>query len=595
MFLNFKKLLGLLSPKEIRKGFFLVILVFFTAVVDSTGIISILPFIAVLTNQSLIETNVFLNTTYILFNSYGVNTHREFIILLGIFFFIILFFSMILKSIVTYLQVSFINLREFSISKRLISLYLNQPYSWFININSSDLTKKILSEVKEVIDKGIAPIVIIISQIIILTIILIVLIIVDPLLTFFILITFIFSYVLIYFFTKNILTFLGKSRLETNKLKFSSVSEVFRSFKQVKISGLENEYIKRFSKPAKIFSQNHALANTIGQIPRFIIEVISFGGMLLLIIFLTYKDKDFVNSLPIITLFALAGYRILPSLQQIYGAMTQLRFAGPAINSLSKDIISLKSQIQIKNYENLNFKEKIKLNFICFKYPHSKVEVLKNISLEINSCSTVGFVGLSGSGKTTLIDIILGLLDPTKGSLEVDGKQINFNNLGSWQNEIGYVTQNIFLTDENVTSNIAFGLPSNEIDFDSVIQAAKIANIHDFIESDLPDQYNTNLGENGIKLSGGQRQRIGIARALYKKPKLLVLDEATSSLDNITERKVMKSIKQLYGNTTVIIITHKLSTLVDCDNIFVLEQGEIKEKGTFKTLSTKSSFFKNSH
>ena len=239
-------------------------------------------------------------------------------------------------------------------------------------------------------------------------------------------------------------------------------------------------------------------------------------------------------------------------------------------------------------------KKVISLKNIFYSYPSSQITTLKDINLSIPAYSTVGIVGPTGSGKTTTVDIILGLLEPKKGKLEVDGKVIDKDNLKAWQSSIGYVPQQIYLADDTVTANIALGRDPKYIDQNAVERAAKIANVHEFIINELPLKYETTVGERGIRLSGGQRQRIGIARALYHNPQLLILDEATNALDNLTEQAVMDAVNNLGNEITIILITHRLSTVKKCDNIFLLEKGELKQQGTFEKLIQLSDNFRAS-
>jgi ABC-type multidrug transport system fused ATPase/permease subunit len=240
----------------------------------------------------------------------------------------------------------------------------------------------------------------------------------------------------------------------------------------------------------------------------------------------------------------------------------------------------------------LSFDKSITLKNIYYKYPNAPKDTLNNINLTIPSCTTIGLVGITGSGKTTVVDIILGLLDGHKGKMEVDGTIINKDNLRAWQRNIGYVPQQIYLADTNISNNIAFGVNQSDIKQDDIERAAKIANIHDFVINELPLKYNTIVGERGVRLSGGQRQRIGIARALYHNPKLLILDEATSALDNLTEQSVIKEIYNLRKNITIIMISHRLSTIEKCDKIFLLEDGKIKNQGKYNEIIATSGKFK---
>ena len=282
----------------------------------------------------------------------------------------------------------------------------------------------------------------------------------------------------------------------------------------------------------------------------------------------------------------------MPAVQQIYQSLAKLSFVGPSLDSLYKDIKSLKPYIENKNQQTLPFNKSITLRGINYNYPNASRTALKDINLSIPIKSSIGLVGATGSGKTTTVDIILGLLQAQKGTLEIDGEVITDKNSRSWQKNIGYVPQSIYLADDTVAANIAFGVKTEDINIQSVEKASKIANLHDFVIEELPNKYETTVGERGVRLSGGQRQRIGIARALYHGPKVLVLDEATSALDNQTEKAVMDAINNLHKNITIIIIAHRLSTVKKCDKIFLLEKGKINNEGTFKELIEKNENFR---
>jgi ABC-type multidrug transport system fused ATPase/permease subunit len=280
----------------------------------------------------------------------------------------------------------------------------------------------------------------------------------------------------------------------------------------------------------------------------------AFGGIILMILYLMFQTGTLTNALPIVSLYVFAGYRLMPALQQIYGSLTQLNFVRPALDKVYDDLKNLKPLDLRQDHYILPFKNKIILKNVHYNYPNSSRQNLKNINLSISAKSTVGFFGATGSGKTTIVDIILGLLEPRKGTLEIDGLVITKENLRAWQSCVGYVPQDIYLTDDTVASNIAFGSNVDDVNQQAIETASKIANLHDFIMGELPHQYQTIVGERGIRLSGGQRQRIGIARALYHNPRILILDEATSALDNQTEKDVMNAINGISKNITIIII-----------------------------------------
>ena len=274
--------------------------------------------------------------------------------------------------------------------------------------------------------------------------------------------------------------------------------------------------------------------------------------------------------IPIIALYALAGYRLIPSLQQIYSSATQIQFAGAALETFIEEITTI-ADIELENTPLPKFKKEIAMHNVCYSYPNSDEAAIKSVDIVIPAKSRVGFVGSTGGGKTTTVDLILALLDPMDGKVMVDGVEINQKNKRSWQEQIGYVPQNIFLADDTFAANIAFGVPVENVNRTALIEAAKAAKIHDFVVSKLSNSYNTMIGEGGIRLSGGQKQRIGIARALYHKPRVLVMDEATSALDGVTESDVMEEIKKFDPNVTVITIAHRLSTLKTMTRFFILK------------------------
>ncbi len=584
---TFKKLLFLLSPQERKKGALLIVMILIMALLDMIGVASILPFMAVLTNPSLIETNIFLSYLYEISETFGVENENQFILFLGIIVFLFLVISLTFKALTTYAQLRFVQMRDYSISKRLVEGYLNQPYSWFLNRHSAELGKSILSEVSGVIGNGIKPLMEIIAKSTVTIAIITLLIIVDTKLTLIVGSVLGGAYMIIFYFIRNYLKEIGKKRLENNKARFMTVSEAFRALKEIKVGSLEQSYIKRFSKVAIIFARTNASSLVIAQLPRFILEAVAFGGILLIILFMMARSGGFNSALPIISLYVYSGYRLMPALQQIYTSLTQLTFVGPSLDKLYKDFKNIESLEKQIDHQTISFSKSITLKNISYNYPNSSRTALKSINLNIPAKSTVGLIGTTGSGKTTIIDIILGLLEPQIGNLEVDGKTITKTNLMSWQRSIGYVPQSIYLSDDTIESNIAFGVDSKSINKEAVETASKIANLHNFVEDELPNKYQTTIGEQGVRLSGGQRQRIGIARALYHKPKILIFDEATSALDNLTEKVVMDALNNLDKNMTIILITHRLNTVKNCDIVFELEKGTIKEKGTHEEVISK--------
>ena len=580
---TFKIILFFLSPHERKLGSILLIMTLAVALLDMIGVASILPFMAVLTNPGIIETNILLKKVFQTLKMFGVENNQQFLFVLGIFVLTLLIISLSFKAITAYVQLRFINMRGYTISKRLVEGYLSQPYSWFLDRHSSDLGKNILSEVNIFIGY-VSLIIELIAKGLVVIVIIILLIIVDPKLATIVGCTIGIVYGTIHKVSNRYLIRIGKKRYESNEQRYKSVNEAFGATKEVKIGGLEQTFIKRYSDPAQTYAQSLASSSVIKDLPRFAIEAVGFGGIMLIILYMSSKSGNISNTIPIISLYVFAGYRLMPAAQKIYGSFTKLSFLNSSVLKLYEDTKKLELIKLNEGQEIISFNKSIALRNIHFNYPNSSRTALKDINITIPANSIIGLIGATGSGKTTAIDIMLGLLTPQKGTLEIDKKIITKKNLRSWQRSIGYVPQHIYLTDDTIATNIAFGVELKDIDYDAVKKASKIANLHNFVMDELPQQYQTKIGERGVRLSGGQRQRIGIARALYHNPQVLILDEATSALDSQTEEAVMEAINNLNKNITIILIAHRLSTVKICDKIYLLEKGELKNQGTFNEL-----------
>jgi ABC-type multidrug transport system fused ATPase/permease subunit len=473
---------------------------------------------------------------------------------------------------------------------------LHQPYEWFLNRNSSELAKNILSEVSAVVNQGIIPFTNFISSLAVTLALIFLIVYFTPSLALVLGAALGFFYWIIFYFLNNFLKRIGKESYKNNEKRFMIVRESFSDFKLVKARGIEQFFLNQFSEPAKKYATLQSIALIVAQLPRFAIEIVAFAGLFLITVYMVFKTSSFNEVAHIITLYAFVGFRLMPALHMMYSSLSLLRFVGPSIDILEKDFMFIEKTSQssaiIDHQDKLLFNETIKLKNIVYNYPNTTTPALKNITFTIPIKNTLGVVGFTGSGKTTLVDIVHGLLESQQGTLEVDGQVITKHNLRAWQRNIGYVPQQVYLIDDSVAANIAFGIKPEDIDYQAVERAAKIANLHNLIMNDLPNQYQTIVGEAGIRLSGGERQRIGIARALYYNPQLLILDEATSALDNVTEKAFMESLEGLKSKITIIIIAHRLSTIKYCDQIIVLEKGEVKGEDIYEKLSTTNNIFK---
>ena len=402
-------------------------------------------------------------------------------------------------------------------------------------------------------------------------------------------------YTLIFKLVKLKLYNLGLATTKDNFKLLKAVNEAMSGIKDIKLRGSEKEFINRFSLPSINIANYQAQKTLIAALPRYLLEIVAFGGIVAIIISLISINKGMISTIiPVISLYVMASYRLMPAFQQIYSGLSGIKFDLPAfeniVHEFSGSNVEKKEQVSDSDTP-ISFDEKLQINKLDFTYESSEIPVLNNLDLTIYPNTTVGLVGLTGSGKTTLVDIILGLLTPESGVILLDELEIDSNNKSAWQKNIGYVPQSIFLTDDTIIRNIAFAVPDDEISIEKAEKAAKMANLHEFITT-LPKQYNTLVGERGIRLSGGQRQRIGIARALYYNPEILVLDEATSSLDGITEEIIIDAIKSLSHKKTIIMIAHRLSTVKECDVIHLINNGKIVDSGTYEHLMTHSDEFR---
>ena len=454
---SLKKIIYLLTRHEKVRAVWLLIMILSMALIDMMGIASIMPFIALLTNPEIIETNTILNFAYQKGKIFGIENEHQFLIAIGVFVFLLLIISITFKALTTYIQARFIKMCEYTIAKRLVERYLNQPYSWFLNRNSANLGKSILSEVGNVVGRGLEPMMSLVTNSLITFTLFFLLFVVEPKLSLIVIVIVCTFYGVVYKLNRNLMDRMGKENFKANESKFKVLNEAFGASKEVKVGGLEQIFINQFSKPAKIIAYNSAVVAILSQIPRYTLEAIAFGGMLLIILYFMTTAGDITNVLPIIALYAFAGYRLMPAIQKIYIALTYIRIVGPAVNSLYDDFKNLNRSVENKSKDTLKLNKDIRLNNIHYNYPNASKTALKNINLKIPAYSTIGLVGATGSGKTTTVDIILGLLQSQKGTLEVDGKIINNDNRRAWQHSIGYVPQQIFLVDNTVASNIAFG------------------------------------------------------------------------------------------------------------------------------------------
>lgn len=569
---------------------FAVVLMAFLEVV-SIG--AILPFMGLLTQPDIIYENQWLNLAY---TRLGFEDPAQFLLFAGVCLLGIFLFKNVFATFTVWLQLKFSWGVFFSVSTRLLTRYLKMPYEFYLVHNTSKLEKNLVMEVGNTILGAVQPTISLITHSIVTVAILGLLFWSDPVLSLVILGTLGGAYAGIYLAVQKKLARAGADRVKANEERFKAFQDTFGGIKEVKVLHSEDYFIRSFLGPLARYRDHTITHSLISQTPRFAIEALAFGGLLAIILYIVGVREDMRQVIPFASLYAMAGYRLLPSLQQMMAAFTSLRFYEKSVDVVKRDLQAeierLKSDVPEKPVETtLEFDSRIRIADVSYKYPGQDDFAIDRVSLQIDKNTSVAFVGRSGAGKSTLADIILGLLLPTSGQLMVDEAVVSPSNMRGWQAHIGYVPQHIFLTDDSVTKNIAYGEPPDRIDVEAVHSAAKVANIYDFIANELPDGFDTLVGERGVRLSGGQRQRIAIARALYRDPSVLVFDEATSALDGETETAISKSIRDLTGRKTLILIAHRLQTVKDCDVIFLFEEGKLIAQGDYLALIEESEQF----
>lgn len=496
---------------------------------------------------------------------------RQFIVYLGVISLIIVICSTVIKIITQYALYRFSNLQRHYFSTRLLEIYLQQPYEFFIEKNSSNLIKNILSEVDELVRGIIQPILFLIAYSVVILCVIAILVCYDPIMAISTAFILMFFYIIIFLSVKKVLDRIGQSFVEANEIRYQACSEVLGGIKDIIINHAEKQYIEKVEHSSRLYSLHLATKETLGQVPLHIVETIGYGCIIILAITLVISGKEISHILPILGLYGIAAYRMLPAAQNIYRAVSQIKFSQNVFNVIRDEFLLEREKIDFKPDYKLKFEKIIQLENICFSYSsRSDHLVFDDFNLNILKNQSIGIVGKSGSGKSTLMDIMLGLLHPNNGKILIDGVELNQNNIQAWYQIVGYVPQSIYLADKSIAENIAFGLDVEQIDMQAVRLAAQQAQIDEFIVKQLPHAYQTKVGERGVMLSGGQRQRIGIARALYKNPQILFMDEATSALDIETEQAVNEAIQNLSGKKTIVIIAHRESAVMNCNKIIKL-------------------------
>ena len=583
---NYRKAFKLLTRQERRRGALILGVVIIVALFEAAAVLSIVPFMSALGNRAIIETNRFMRMAY---QRLSFSSETDFLMFLGLAAFALLITAAVVRIWGRYAVTMYAQMLRYSISTRLLETYMRQPYEFHLNRHSGELSKSVLSEVDMLIGNVYQPIANVVARSFTLLLLVGILIAYNPWIAISAMVVLGGAYAILYRIVLRFVDRIGQARAKANRARFEAAIEAIGGIKVIRLLGREQAYLNRFRKPARDMSRYLALDMVLGQVPKYLIEAIAFGGILVLSVVLLANSGqgEMGNVLPVLGLYAFAGYRILPAIQQIYRAVIQMRFGAPGMEIIFADMKDRDTLVALPEepVDPLRFHQNIGLRALSYGYPGSRGAGISDITLDIPCGSSVGIIGTTGAGKTTLVDLVLGLLTPRSGHIEVDGQVLGAENLRRWQANIGYVPQDIYLSDDSITANIALGLAPEKVDPDRVHECARMAQIDRFVEDELPDAYDTKVGERGVRLSGGQKQRIGIARALYHDPEVIVFDEATSALDTLTEREVMAAVGTLQGKKTIIIIAHRLTTVQVCDQIVLLEKGRKIAQGPFREVS----------
>lgn len=491
---------------------------------------------------------------------------------------------------------------DFSVS--LFRYYLKQPWLYHTKIHSSFLIKQIATEANRVTGAVLFPIMQLIAKSAVILVISFSLFLLSPIFSVFSALFFMLIYSVLFRTVRAKLAKNGRVVSDTSSMRLKLMTEGFGGVKNILVSNKAQYFIDLYEGQSKEYGVAQGTNLALSQVPRYFMEFLALGGVVAALLFILSSGEERLLELaPLAAVYGFAGLKMLPAFQQVFAYLAQIKGNTPAFKAVQDDLLKARAEddVNINETSSLStgpsvykpsLKGSLELIDICFRYPDEKEKALDAISINIRAKSIVALVGSSGAGKSTLVDIILGLVDPESGDMRIDGLTITNDKLPEYRSQIGYVPQKIFLNDCSIAENIAFGIDKKSIDQISLARAVKLARVDEFVGS-LPEGLDTIVGEGGVQFSGGQQQRIGIARALYHNPSILVFDEATSALDNMTEKNIMSSLLELSKDLTIIMVAHRLSTVMNCDEIYFMDAGKILDIGRYEDLMTRCEGFRN--
>lgn len=579
------KLRLLFDTRDTSRLGLLLLVVVGIAVLEVVGLASILPFLQLASDPESITSNAWLLWFY---EGFGFTSRQSLLVSCGVTLICVLALSNGLAALSVWQRQRLAWAIAHDISMKLVDAYKKLPYEFFLRRNSASLIRKAIDDVNSLVIGVLLSGCQLVSQLVVSVAIFSLLIFVKPVVATLALGLFGGIYAVVYFARRTYLADLGEARLSANLDRYRGFVEFVSGIKSIRSGGAIDFFAKRFEEPSAAFALVNPRVQFAAQLPRYVVETMAFGAVIVLILIFVGQEQSLVTVLPTLTLFAVAGYRLMPAINNAYAATVQILSNYPAVQAILDDTLAAKLYVPASK-GGLPFEHSIVVQDLSFTYSGSSQSVLQHVSLEIEKGTKVAIVGPSGSGKTTLVDIVIGLLHSTSGSLLVDGNEISRENVGCWQALVGYVPQEVFLFDDTVEANVTFGAT---LDRNRVEEACRIAQIDQFIQKELEEGYQAKIGERGVRLSGGQRQRLGLARAIYRSPEVLVLDEATSALDTQTEAAVVASLHSKLPGLTVIMIAHRISTVRRCDRLYMVDRGQLVDSGSYDELLASNETFR---
>jgi ATP-binding cassette, subfamily B, bacterial PglK len=573
----FVRLWHLLEPTERRRVLGIAPLLLLSALVEIVGVAAVIPFLAVLTDPASLA-SLPLIATLLPEGAADAGTTLKWA---GFALAAILVVANTLVILTNWWLYRFSWGLNHSISSRLLRHYLAQPYAFLLIRNSAALANRIVVEVRQLVDQGVRAGLEVLTRSVVIVALVAFLVALNPLTALVAFLALGGVYSAVFLATRRYLRRIGRESVRTGAARLKAVNEALGGFKDLRVAGREASAFEQYLLPSRRYGEVQAAVLAISGLPRYALEAVAVGGLVVVATLLSGRQDGAVGTLPLLGAYAFAGLRLLPAMQVLFSAFARMRFASGALDAVEGDLREVQAETPLlaANEPALPFRKDIELRGITFAYPSGDGVALEDVTLRVPRHRSLAILGRTGSGKSTLVDVLLGLLEPQRGVLAVDGMEVTAEDLRSYRRLFGYVSQSIFLLDDTIARNVAFGLRDDAIDMEAVRRACHQAQIDEFIENDLPHGYRTEVGERGVRLSGGQRQRIGIARALYHQPEILVFDEATSALDVHTEHKVYAALEIIAKDRTVVTIAHRLETVAKADHVVVLEQGRVVDQG----------------